>query len=121
MPHRLLPLFLLAALALLPACSAFENSPPDPGDPGPAPDLTVRQEPNDTVRVGQTVRLTAVFADSLRGYEVVWQMADRSTKLGRRVEWRVPEQPGTYFSEVGVQGSVLQNSTALTFRTYVLP
>lgn len=112
----------LVLLALLPACSSFDPGPDDHPPPGPAEDLRVRQEPGDTVRVGQTVRLTAVFADSTGGWQIVWDLADASTKTGRIIEWQVPAAPGTYYGRVSVlSGDPTRGNNLLTFKTYVLP
>ena len=58
----------LATLALL--AIAITGCSPDsdsdyPREPAGPPDLTVRQSPNDTIRLGETVTFTAVFRDSL--------------------------------------------------------
>ena len=116
-------LALFAALALLPACGAFDTGPPDPGPPDPATDLTVRQTPNDTVRVGTAVRFTAVFADSLKGYEVTWNLPnpDITARKGRTVEWAGSELPGTYYTRVSVYAGPEGGTTFLTVSTHVRP
>ena len=113
------PLFLSLLLStMLGACSIMEIEPPD-HPPNPAPDLRVLQEPNDTVRVGSTVRFTALFADSTKGYRVTWQLADRTSLTGRTVEWQVPTQPGTYYNGVQVLAGPNNGSTSVIFTTYV--
>ena len=115
--RSVLPLLLLA----LAACDPFGHEPPD-HPPNPAPDLTIRQEPNDTVRVGQIVRFTAVFRDSLKGYEVTWHLADslRAAK-GRTVEWRAPLRSDNYYTQMNVYAGPTGGTTFLTFRTNVRP
>ena len=118
---RLLALF--ACASVLPACGAFEHSPPDTGPPNPAGDLTIRQTPNDTVRVGTAVRFTAVFADSLKGYEVTWDLPnpDITARKGRTVEWAGSDLPGTYYTQVSVYAGPNDGTTSLTVSTHVRP
>ena len=117
MPH---PLALLALFALLPACDSYAPGAED-YPPNPAGDLRVVQAPNDTVRAGQTMRLTAAFADSLKGYQVIWLLVGGPAKTGRVVEWQAPAEPGTYYNGVRVEAGVNGGATSLTFTTHVAP
>ena len=64
--------------------------------PVPA-DLTIRQTPANPVRAGTLVKLTAVYADSLKpGYQVSWSPAGAQRKEGRTIEWIAPATPGEY-------------------------
>ena len=117
-PYRFAP---FALLTVLPACDPFDAGPPDPVPPNPAVDLRVRQEPSDTVRAGQTVRFTAVFSDSLKGYGISWHLGQSVSLTGRSVEWRVPDQAGTYYNAVRVEAGVTRGATSLIFKTHVVP
>ena len=57
--------------------------------------VNVRVEPNDTVRVSQTVRLTATVAGNDRA-SVAWYLWG-GTRVGSTVELPAPSVPGTYF------------------------
>ena len=116
-----------SALLLLGLCAPLLAACIDPElddqVPDPVPgDLRVRHEPNDTVRVGTTVRFTAVFADSLNlaAYTIVWDLGGNQGGPGRTIEWTAPSTPGTY------NGSVLasrgeEQSAGLFFMTVVVP
>ena len=93
---KLLPLALAAALAVSACDLNYDETREVEPKPVPA-DLTIRQVPANPVRVGTTIRLTAVYADSLKpGYQVSWSPAGAQRKEGRTIEWTAPATPGEY-------------------------
>ena len=121
--NRMRTALLVLALytSLLAACVdpyQLDDQVPDPV-PG---DLRVRHEPNDTVRVGTTVRFTAVFADSLNAaaYRIVWNFGGNQGGPGRTIEWTAPSTPGTYDGEVHASRGEEQ-SAVRHFVTVVVP
>ena len=115
---RLLPLALALALS---ACDLNYDTTRE-SEPKPVPgDLRIRQTPANPVRAGTTVRLTAVYADSLKpGYRVVWFPAGAPQVEARTVEWTAPVAPGEYRQSVYVFAGSIDSATLLVY-TVVVP
>lgn len=102
----LLPRALALSLAVLVAGCWPDDGPDYHGEtPDPA-DLTVRQSPNDTVRLGETVTFTAVFRDSLNPkWQYFWALCDNCVaSVGgreRTIHW-APADTGLYRGRVYV-------------------
>lgn len=116
----------LAALALLLTGCWPDTGPDYHGEtPNPA-DLTVRQSPNDTVRVGETVTFTAVFRDSLNPtWRYSWRINTNSTTAtlsqARTVPWVAPSVPGEYVSRLFMSDVSDGGRAQIYVKTYVLP
>ncbi len=114
---------------LLVLCLALTGCWPDTGpdyyelaDP---PDLRVRQSPNDTIRIGETVTFTAVFRDSLNPkwlYSWTLNVDGQPQVFGkeRSIRW-APSSPGSYRSSVIVSGDRASSRATISFTTTVLP
>ncbi len=95
------------------------------GELADPPDLRVRQSPNDTIRVGETVTFTAVFRDSLNPKWLYnWSLNDNgAVPVGgseRSIRW-VPPSPGTYRGSLFVRDAPANSRASIFFTTTVLP
>ena len=121
-PDRRAALLTLAAVALT---GCWPDTGPDYYELADPPDLRVRQSPNDTIRVGETVTFTAVFRDSLNPkwlYSWTLNLGGRPQVFGkeRSIQW-TPSIPGEYRSDVYVGDARASSSSTISFRTVVLP
>ena len=118
----------LLALGLLAATlsGCWPDSGPDyHGVPSDPPGLRVRQAPNDTIRLGETVTFTAVFRDSLNPkWLYSWTLnVDGAVPVGgreRSIRW-TPSTSGSYRSTVWVGDERARSRSTISFRTVVLP
>ncbi len=119
----------LAALALLAAALAGcwpDDGPDYHGERAYPPDLTIRQSPGSTVRVGDTVTFTAVFRDSLNpDWTYNWRIDTYSptptVSTKRAVRWVAPSMPGEYLSSLFVSKASDGSRRAGYVRTLVHP
>ena len=121
-PDRRAALLTLAAVALT---GCWPDTGPDYYELADPPDLRVRQSPNDTIRVGETVTFTAVFRDSLNPkWLYTWTFnVDGAVPVFdtvRSARW-TPLAPGSYRSNVWVSDVRASSRATITFSTTVLP
>ena len=117
---RLLRLALAAALAVSACDLNYDETREVEPKPVPA-DLTIRQTPANPVRAGTLVRLTAVYADSLKpGYRVVLSPAGAPQVEARTVNWIAPSASGEYGQSVYVFAPGDGSATLLVY-TVVVP
>ena len=95
------------------------------GEAADPPDLRVRQSPNDTIRLGETVTFTAVFRDSLNPkwlYDWTFNVNGAAPVFAkeRSARW-TPLAPGSYRSNVWVSDVRASSRATITFSTTVLP
>ena len=126
MPVRCSPPHLCAALlALTSLTGCWPDTGPDYVGLADPPDLRVRQSPNDTIRVGETVTFTAVFRDSLNPkwlYSWTLNVDGQPQVFGkeRSIRW-APLTPGSYRSSVIVSSDRSSSRAYISFQTVVLP
>lgn len=116
----------LALTAVLLVGAGCDGSGPDyHGMSADPPDLRVRQSPNDTIRVGETVTFIAVFRDSLTSkwlYSWTLNVFGRDQTYGheRSIRW-TPQVAGSYTGGVSVSNAAATSRARLNFETVVLP
>ncbi len=127
MPRSPLRCAALLSLVLLPACSLWGDEGVDDHGTRPNPrDLTVRQSPGSTVRVGDTVTFAAVFKDSLNPtWQYSWRINTNSANAKgseeRTVQWVAPLVPGEYVSSLFMSDVSAKSRAQIYFTTIVLP
>ena len=114
----------LFALLTLPGCMPASDD-GILGELADPPDLRVRQSPNDTIRVGETVTFTATFRDSLNPkWLYTWTFnVDGAVPVFdtvRSARW-TPLAPGAYRGNVHVGDARISSTSSISFRTIVLP
>lgn len=92
------------------------------GERSDPPDLTVRQSPSSTVRLGDTVTFTAVFRDSLNPKWLYdWALNDNgAVPVGgheRTIRW-VPPTSGTFLGNLWVYNASVSSRATIYYRKY---
>ena len=118
-------LLLAFGVALTSLVGCWPDHGPDYVGLADPPDLRVRQSPNDTIRVGETVTFTAVFRDSLNPkwlYDWTFNVNGAAPVFAkeRSARW-TPLAPGSYRSNVWVSDVRASSRATITFSTTVLP
>lgn len=119
-------LLALALLAIsLAGCWPDDSGSDYPGERSDPPDLTVRQSPNDTIRLGESVTFTAVFRDSLNPkwlYDWTFNVdgAVIVAAKERTARW-TPAAAGNYRGNVHVGDDRASSGAYISYRTVVLP
>ena len=120
-------LLLASGVALASLTGCWPDTGPDYHGETPDPaDLTVRQSPSGSVRVGDTVTFTAVFKDSLNPkWEIRWDLTSadpaQQFKQGRQVTWIAPNRPGTHFGDLRVTRPDGPSRAILSFNIVIAP